>query len=187
MDTITEQRLRRHLDKSEIHDVILRYAHGVDRLDMEAVRSSYHPDAYDDHGDYKGGVDGLIEWIMGRHGSIPQSTHFIGNCLVEPFGEHLALVETYFSRRRITPATPGAATPDAVVDAESIGRYVDRFERRNGEWRTARRIVVYDAAMTSPRVSLPRNPSWAWARRDPDDAYARMRGEIAGASPRKGG
>ena len=40
--------------KQEITDVVYRYARGIDRLDFELVRSCYHPDAYDDHGAFKG-------------------------------------------------------------------------------------------------------------------------------------
>ncbi|WP_221890845.1 nuclear transport factor 2 family protein [Microbispora sp. KK1-11] len=34
-------------DQQEIHEVVLRYCRGVDRLDMDLVRSAYHPDAID--------------------------------------------------------------------------------------------------------------------------------------------
>ena len=44
------------IDKQEIRDCMARYARGVDRADWEAVRDTYHDDAYDDHGDYKGAV-----------------------------------------------------------------------------------------------------------------------------------
>lgn len=31
-------------------------------MDLDLIRSCYHPDAIDDHGDYVGGVDGFIEY-----------------------------------------------------------------------------------------------------------------------------
>ena len=172
-----QQRFRRYLDKSEIHDVLLRYARGTDRRDMDMVRSTYFGDAYDDHGDYKGDVDGLIEWITTRHAAIPQSMHFLGNCLIEFIGDDGALVETYFSRRRVASGDDGA--PDKVVHAESLGRYIDRFERRNNEWRVAKRIVVYDAVLTATLLGATHNVDWVWGRRDSADALFQMRSEIA--------
>ena len=46
--------LQRLIDKDEIRDVMARYCRGVDRADWDLVRSTYHTDAYDDHGDYRG-------------------------------------------------------------------------------------------------------------------------------------
>ena len=155
-------------------DAILRYARGADRRDMDLVRSTYHPDAYDDHGDYKGGVDGLIEWIAKRHANISQSMHFLGNCLIEFLGDDIALVETYFSRRRVTAVTESKSE---VIDNEALGRYVDRFERRKGEWKIAHRVVVYDAVLMPSVPSPPRSSSWAWARRDPHHVLFQMRNE----------
>ena len=48
--------LQQLIDRQEIRDCMARYARGVDRNDWEAVRDTYHPDAYDDHGDYKGDI-----------------------------------------------------------------------------------------------------------------------------------
>ena len=52
--------------KQEITDVVYAYARGIDRLDFELVRSCYHPDAYDDHGAFKGNVDDFIEMCEGQ-------------------------------------------------------------------------------------------------------------------------
>ncbi|MCJ7436647.1 MAG: nuclear transport factor 2 family protein, partial [Acidimicrobiia bacterium] len=49
--------------QQEIRDVLIRYTRGIDRMDADLVRSTYHPDAHDDHGAYQGGVDGFIEWV----------------------------------------------------------------------------------------------------------------------------
>ena len=42
------------LAKQEIRDALMRYSRGIDLLDLELVKSAYHPDAYDDHGTFKG-------------------------------------------------------------------------------------------------------------------------------------
>lgn len=48
-------------------------------------------------------------------------------------------------------------------------RYVDRFERREGEWRIARRTVVMEEVKVSAEP-LRLRPGYAVARRDPADA-----------------
>ena len=82
-------------DRHYIQDTVLRWCHGVDRKDWDVVRSVFHPDAYDDHGMYKGDVDGLINWLQGRHPSIAFSMHTLCNLLIEFNGEDRALAESY--------------------------------------------------------------------------------------------
>src|SRR5215210_6467344 len=65
--------IRRLIDRAGIQDLMARYARSVDRRDWDAVRSTFHPDAHDDHGDYKGDVDGFITWVSERHAKISQS------------------------------------------------------------------------------------------------------------------
>ncbi len=180
------------LDRERIRDALCRFARGVDRRDWELVRSTYHADAWDDHGDYKGGVDGFIEWVSRRHAAIDRSMHFLGNCLIEFFGPDRAFVETYFSNsQRMGPAASeslkmllggGAADPQAAIEIKMLGRYVDLFERRSREWKTARRIVVFESINAAPFVGMAENPSWAWTRRDREDAVYSMRADIAALS-----
>jgi len=137
--------LQRLLDKDQIRDAIARYARGVDRGDWDLVRSGYHPDAWDEHGEYKGGIDGFIAWLDQRFAGVDNSMHFLGQSLVEFAGPDLALVETYFVSRRMRPAAAAQAGPGDGIVREGWGRYVDRFERRDGQWRVAHRTVVLEA------------------------------------------
>src|SRR6185295_13740348 len=58
------------------------------------------------------------------------------------------------------------------------GRYVDRLERRNGEWKIAHRIVVFEWTRIEPvGVQFEVGPEVAmvWSRRDRDDpSYAAL-------------
>ena len=51
-------------DRHEIEACLLRYTRGVDRKDWDLVRSAYHTDAHDNHGNYKGGIDGFIDSLV---------------------------------------------------------------------------------------------------------------------------
>jgi hypothetical protein len=180
------------VDREHIRDALYLYARSVDRRDWELVRSTYHADAYDDHGDFKGGVDGFIDWVSRRHATIDRSMHFLGNCLIEFFGPDRAFVETYFgvSQRMGSAAAeslkmllgPIAFDPRSAIEIKMLGRYVDLFERRSGEWKTARRVVVFESINAVPLAGMTENSSWVWSRRDSDDAAFTMRAAITAGS-----
>ena len=54
-------------DRQEIHNCIIRYSRGVDRLDRELLLSVYHPDAIDDHGMFVGGPEEFADWALAMH------------------------------------------------------------------------------------------------------------------------
>jgi hypothetical protein len=133
------------IDQTAIKDLHLRYCRGVDRMDWDLVRSCYHPDATDDHGGYKGGIDGFMDWVTPALARFESTQHFTGNQLVEVDGdmawaEHYAIVT---HRRR---AAGAVAAADLVVGV----RYVDRVERRDGAWRIAKRVVIVDFDRVDP-------------------------------------
>lgn len=182
---MTHDALQRLVDRAEIQDCLCRYARGVDRGDWALVRSSYHPDAYDQHGEYRGGIDGLIAWLDARFAAVDNSTHFLGNCLIEFAGARHAFAETYFVSRRLrlpTPAErarhPGLQPQDRMC-REAWGRYADRFERRDGAWRVSHRTVVLESAGTSLAIDGARAPGAAvtWGSRDASDPACRSRAQ----------
>jgi hypothetical protein len=178
-----ESALLQLLDRSEIEQALHLYARAVDRSDWGAVRAAYHPDAYDDHGDYRGPVDGLITWLEKRFAAVENGMHFLGNCLVEFCGADLALVETYFVSQRLRPPTAmdGADVGQSdMICRESWGRYVDRFERRDGAWRVAHRTVVLDSAFTFVARGGVRCGPAVWGRRGLGDHLYAARAEIFG-------
>lgn len=175
-----DSRLQELIDRQEIRDVVARYARAVDRLDLEGVRETYHPDAYDDHGDYKGGVDGFIEFVQKRTGGAPQVMHFLGQTLVEFASSDVAIAETYFmTAHTLGPAAQKeyGTSGGGPVQISLYGRYVDRMERRGGPWKVARRTVVFEAARTFAGDAPPLKPEWAQQRRDKDDPIFRARAE----------
>jgi predicted nuclease with RNAse H fold len=128
------------LDRQAIADVLTRYVRGVDRLDRALVRSCYHADATDEHGSFSGGVDAYVDWAFGLLRRYDATMHLLGPTLVELAGD-VALAETYgIAHHRAAPAADG--TFDAKRNLVTGFRYVDRFERRDGEWRIATRIAT---------------------------------------------
>lgn len=120
--------------KQEIHDALMRYCRGVDRADAELITSAFHPDALSDHGllVFEGATIGSALASIER--AVRTSMHMVGNELIELDGD-TAYVEAYF-------------VSYSEVDREGEpylisrgARYVDRWERRNGAWRIAYRVV----------------------------------------------
>ena len=154
MKDIDQFSSQRAADRLEIQHRVYQFFRGVDRLDFDAVRECYHPDAYDDHGAYKGGVDGFIAWLKNRHTTIPFSFHQIGNIYIEFASDSEALCESYgMTLQSVSPQANVLEQTDrdaATFDMLAAGRYVDLFTRRDGAWRIQRRTTIPEAAYRMP-------------------------------------
>ena len=132
-DTLHEMRAR-----MQIHDALMRSCRGVDRLDRQLILSAYHPGARDNHGSFDGPVEDFADWVFSNHvGKVMSCVHHLGNVYMRINGA-TAHCESYvlaFHRRVLD---------GQVVDLMSHGRYLDRFEERDGEWKIADRLVVFD-------------------------------------------
>ena len=49
------------LAKQEIADLVARYMRGLDRLDRELLRSTFHDDATTDYGFFQGSPDDFVD------------------------------------------------------------------------------------------------------------------------------
>ena len=165
---VSQEKIAELLDKEAIRDCIYRYCRGVDRADEAALRGAYWPDATDEHGPYSGPVEGFFQWANGIFESGARNVHMVGNILIEFTAPKQAIVETYFLALQRGPGKDGVLRQFLIA-----GRYCDVFQQRHDEWRTYRRVVVYDwvdeqaAATESEAIRFgPRLPLGA---RFPDD------------------
>jgi SnoaL-like domain len=133
--------LRALLDKQAIREVMIRYCRGVDRFDAGLITSAYHPDAYDDHTGkiFHGATIGadIVEWLRP---ALKVVTHHITNQTISLGADGVtAGSESYYQGWHVE-----------VRDKERImhtaGRYLDRLEKRDGEWRISNRLVVIELA-----------------------------------------
>jgi hypothetical protein len=124
-------------DREAIRHCLLRYARGIDRIDEDLLRSVYWEDATDEHaGMFSGPASEFVDWLLRALPGM-ETLHVVANVLIEIAGP-LASVESYVYAIHRTNQN---GTPADMIGA---GRYIDRFERRNGEWRIARRVVLVD-------------------------------------------
>jgi hypothetical protein len=138
--------------KDEIRDVLYRYCRGVDRCDYALIRSCYHPDASDDHGEYVGGVDGFIAHCEANLHRFERTMHFLGNILIEvDLDAGRARSEAYAVAHHHLRAS--REKPERDFDAYL--RYVDDFEQRDGEWRIAARVCAFEWTRMDPVAECP--------------------------------
>jgi SnoaL-like domain len=154
MNPETEAALEDLLAKQQIHEVIMRYCRGVDRLDPDLLRTVYHPDGYDNHGGFRGKADDFIAWVIPEMRKLYKNTnHFICNELVEVNG-NFAYSESYFV------AYHRFDRDGKEYDMVFGGRYIDKLERRAGDWKILKRNVLHDFNRIEPvaeRYEVPIN------------------------------
>lgn len=160
-----EAAMQRLIDRQSIIDCLLRYSRGLDRGDWELMASAYHDDALDDHGYFVGKGKDLAKWSEAFRKDNPNIyvvRHALTNHVIEFEGSDTAHVETYYTNETVLYG-------DQPKLRTSIGRYVDRFERRSGEWRIAARVCTVEAAGQSDYIPFDETSGFARGRRDKND------------------
>jgi hypothetical protein len=158
-----------------IKELQLRYCRGIDRLDEELVRSAFHPDSTAEYGNFKGnGWDFAKQVIPRLRKSYKATMHYVTNHRIEVRGES-AFSETYLL------ACHRLEREDADYDEIVGGRYVDRLEFRDGEWKIVHRVLVHDWSRTDPVGEIwSAAHAFVQGRRDEDDlTYQHGAGEVA--------
>ena len=165
---MTTYTLETLIDREAIRDCLYMYCRGIDRLDEKALRAAYWPDATDSHGAYKGSASGFIDMALVKLQQAGRMVHQISNILIELHG-HEAAVESYFTAYQEEKDANGQA-----IETMLCGRYVDRFQKRQGEWRVVARTVVYDwqkkSALSGPLTPESFELRQPTGGRQPNDA-----------------
>ena len=143
--------LARLLAKDAISDAILRFARGADSSDLELMRSAYWPDGTDDHGNFSGNALEFTEFAIEVLRRFRVTMHFITNIAVTFPTDGQAHAESYFYayHEHLREPDGGAAMVSLVG-----GRYIDRFEERNCEWRILARRVTMEWSEHRPAATL---------------------------------
>lgn len=139
---MTDVTMETIVDRAQILDCVHRYTRGMDRLDRVLTRSAYHDDAIDDHGGFVATVEEFLDWAFAYHAKQIRHQHYVSNHSVELDGD-TAHAETYY--------TFVGTDRDETKPVEIVGgRYLDRFERRDGRWAIATRVCVEEWRVLVP-------------------------------------
>src|SRR6478735_3502207 len=152
-------------DRIMIEDLYSRYAYGVDSVDLDVVRSVFHPDCAVVGTMEEGTLDdylvGLEEGLLMYHATM----HFKGNQYVEVDGDR-GFVETWVIGHHME-------APGSPIDHLILGlRYKDEVARFGDEWKIVRREAVrqwHTGPFPRPFIGdppYPRKPHESRARGD---------------------
>lgn len=135
--------LQEMLDEHELRKLVHRYCRAVDRGDDATLRSLYHDDAEDAHGSFSSGpATRLVEQIAAARPFLRSMQHHITTTNFAIDGA-VAEGEIY------TIATHTFTVGDHDVDVIVGGRYLDRYEKRDGTWKVTHRAIVTDSAFVN--------------------------------------
>jgi hypothetical protein len=151
-------RIRELCDREEIKQTIHTYCRAIDRLDEDLLRSLYHPDGVDLHGSFAGNAHEFATFIIAR---IKRMTtygfHSITQSIIDVDGDSAFAESIYIAYHRIgagwepistyfgetyAAAAREAGTLGREHENSCGGRYLDRFERRDGVWKILRRRIT---------------------------------------------
>lgn len=127
------------LSRIAIEDVLHRYCHAVDRCDADLLRTVYWPDGEDDHSFWSGNAMDFVDFCMPILNSRGQTLHAVSNVMMRIEGSE-ARVQCYFSALERVIGQSGKPN-----DVTFLGRYLDLFQRRDGDWKIFKRKVVIDS------------------------------------------
>jgi hypothetical protein len=165
------ERLQLMADRQDIWDCLQRISRGIDRFDRDSFLSGYHDDAVIDAGALVASPAQAYESGAALHEAGQIATlHNLFNHYCDIDGE-MAHAETYFEY--VGHNRDGS-------NWLAGGRYIDRLERRAGEWKVVFRMTVMDWSGTIPGNEVPLfegvddvHANGAPARDRTDPSYAR--------------
>jgi hypothetical protein len=162
--------LRELKDRQEIQDALIRYCRGADRGDADLVKSALHEDAKSDHGVFvASGRDEIAAHLIDRVKSrYAASLHYVSNSSFRIEGD-VAEVESYFIVAHLMYDDQGRSKR-----IEGLGRYVDTFERRAGEWKILHRTVINELSNVTTLAELSQQRSNTGHRSEQDLSYRRV-------------
>lgn len=135
-------------DREAIRDIITAYAHAIDRRRWDIMQNLFHDDAEFAFGTLVGDWKSFVEQAQAVIDPCVATQHQLGQIMFGFEGDTICHTETYMTAMHTIPAgypMPEIFPPkDEIYSAVIAGRYVDRFEKRSGEWRIAKRTGLYD-------------------------------------------
>jgi hypothetical protein len=148
--SIDQEALATLIAKDEIRELAMLYSRGVDRKDIELLRTLYAKDATDHHGKYfSGSAEDYLRFLERSFPHMRMSGHYICNRLVSVDGEQ-GEGEVYALASHLVPDGKGG-----IVEDFQCVRYVDRYRRENGRWLFASRVVSFDLQSVRPVSTSP--------------------------------
>ena len=131
------------MDKQALHDLVMTYCRAIDRRDFTLLGSLYHDGAIEDRGAiFCGLASAFIAWIADEGGAYEATVHRIFNTLFIVDGDK-AQGEIYAEAYHRTAG-------DDPMEIVAGGRYLDCYERHEGQWKIVHRTATVDRCSMNP-------------------------------------
>lgn len=131
----------------EIMDCAHLYCHAVDRRRWALMAHVFHEDATYKFFSIDGGWRDFVAAAKVLIDPMIQTHHQVSNIMVRFESGDVAFSETYLRAYHVVPADYPAGTFLSLPGGGALwvgGRYIDRFERRDGLWRISHRHGLVD-------------------------------------------
>jgi 3-phenylpropionate/cinnamic acid dioxygenase small subunit len=148
-DTTRDPAVQAMLDRTEVTDVLYRYASTIDRKDYEGLRATFVDDARGRYGDrdWIEGADALVRWIAEQGVDKAWQHHLLSVYHVDVEGD-TARALTYHTSHQVARDAPDTAR---VI----VARYHDVLRRTPAGWRIAEKVMEVlwrDVRQAPPRA-----------------------------------
>ena len=125
--------------REEIHDRLLAYTRGIDRLDTESLLSAFHPGAIMcDYGPEPMTIEDFASYaLQSLRNRFLATQHRVSNIRIE-IDNDTAVVESYVLAYHVEAAA------DGKILHTFNGRYIDEYSLREGQWKIHQRTLRKD-------------------------------------------
>ncbi|MFK7842647.1 MAG: nuclear transport factor 2 family protein [Sphingorhabdus sp.] len=153
-------------DRAAIAEIIALHCRGVDRADEETLKSCYWPDATTAYGSDAVPAHGFCAELIPAIRAFQQTHHMVTNSIYA-FDGAQARVESYLIAYHYLAGLDGDDS-----EMTYLGRYLDRFEKREDIWKIKHREPVMSWSQNAATTHDAHHPALAalrQAERFPDD------------------
>jgi len=192
-DAGAEPYVDRMEDRAAIENLLGLYCRAIDRLDVELLKSVYHPDGVDDHGAIKANSHEFADRVIALLRETCVSTlHTVTHSVIDVRGDEAACESYFFATHTVAAgeaaigrffgetylaAERAAGTLDRRHEYVCAGRYLDQLAKRAGVWRISRRVMTNEWGSCRPESMVAEGIPGAFTvtgRRDRDDPVYRL-------------
>jgi hypothetical protein len=129
--------------RQQIEEQLHRWARGADRIDIEQMQSVFHSKANINYGYSNGPVEEFLPWVVKFHTEdLVWTSHWVVNPLIK-LDKNCATSEAGVNCCLRYKGKEG------LFDLIVAGRYLDKWERRDGTWRIYDRMSTLDRYRTT--------------------------------------
>lgn len=129
--------------RDSLRRLVIAYSRAADRRDFGLLRSLYHDDAREEHGNmFSGNADEYVAFVEKALSAFEATVHYVVNTAFEITGDDAEGEVHKINYHR----THGPESLEVITGSRSM----DRYRRRDGEWRFMNRSITLDWSVKRP-------------------------------------